>query len=782
MVHSHIHTEHLESLHHKAIASMVKDMLALPTSPATMSEYLNKHSAGNPFFVAEYLRTALDEELLWRDRSGSWQIGAPGEKEATIGDFEKLPMPTSIKDLIRSRLKLLTEPEHHVLEMAAIIGMETDVSLLISIVQCDENVFEEALQHLGRRQILLKKEPDIIFFHHAKIREVTYDNINRELKPELHHRAASTIETLPTNRKNKFLGILGHLWEQANEREKARSCHQEYARISAQKYEYDEAEKAYNSAIRLSEPNSVERMKASYELGNNVMFAQGLFDQTYQLLNDLVTCVMALEIPDTFASILTTLGAASQKIGEVDQSRSCFEQALRLAQQQGNRHLECRILISFADFQSGQGETSHALKNYDTALQLARKLGDSEKETDAICGIAAEYIELGRYDEARPFQLEALAIAREQNKHHDICSQLNNLAHIDIDKGLFPDALKKLTESYELSKKSGDRQSEANALGHLAVIATRQKDLDRAYEMYIQYHEITRITHDIEAEAAALNCMGNILIQREQLEEARKKFEESKVIAEKLRNPRLRSTVFHELGSIFHHQGKIEEAIAQFEECLVLSRQLGDKMDTGRSLSCLANIYRVEGEFDKAQPLFQEALSIARELHIPRGIIIILINYAALSLEKGEIDPIPAMYEEALDLTRQVNDTINEAKILGEWAGLTSLIEDEQERAEELICRAEHIFRDIRETTLLSQYLIEHGFIALAKGQSSVNLAAEAKKYLPTIPELPQALLRKKLDHLEKAQQAFDNKENHKLFRGRLRDCLPAGIKTYLDI
>ncbi|MGZ3460052.1 MAG: serine/threonine-protein kinase, partial [Archangium sp.] len=84
----------LGQLDEPMVARMVEDMLALPSPPGSFVRFLTTRSAGNPFFVAEYLRTAIDERLLFRDVFGQWQVAAGGEALERL--HEALPLPGAL--------------------------------------------------------------------------------------------------------------------------------------------------------------------------------------------------------------------------------------------------------------------------------------------------------------------------------------------------------------------------------------------------------------------------------------------------------------------------------------------------------------------------------------------------------------------------------------------------------------------------------------------------------------------------------------------------------------
>ena len=56
--------------------------------PPVFARFLSRQSEGNPFFIAEYLRAAIDAGLLFRAPSGEWLF------EAGIGEFANLGLCT----------------------------------------------------------------------------------------------------------------------------------------------------------------------------------------------------------------------------------------------------------------------------------------------------------------------------------------------------------------------------------------------------------------------------------------------------------------------------------------------------------------------------------------------------------------------------------------------------------------------------------------------------------------------------------------------------------------
>jgi serine/threonine protein kinase/tetratricopeptide (TPR) repeat protein len=187
--HDHAYDISLSRLEPSAIASMARDMLAVATPPADLVEYISALSGGNPFFVAEYLRTAVHERLLARNRFGQWRM-------AELADLGSLPLPISVEGLIRQRLKTATPHARRCLDAAAVVGRVSDVRLLADVLKWgDDDRLASAINELIERQLIEETEPGRLRFLHDKIREYTYEDIVLSERRDWHERVAESLET-----------------------------------------------------------------------------------------------------------------------------------------------------------------------------------------------------------------------------------------------------------------------------------------------------------------------------------------------------------------------------------------------------------------------------------------------------------------------------------------------------------------------------------------------------------------------------------------------------------
>ena len=183
----------LERLDRIALAEMVSDMLAVPQAPPDLTSSLWEVSAGNPFFVTEYLRALIGEKLLVRNRA-SWHAAGP-----TVS-FGRLPLPHSIHELIQRRLAGLEGASVQVLEVAAVIGRDMDLRLLTSAATAatgDAFKVELGIHILIERQILEESTGNRLRFIHGKIRDEAYRAVAEPRAREIHRDVAALLERWP---------------------------------------------------------------------------------------------------------------------------------------------------------------------------------------------------------------------------------------------------------------------------------------------------------------------------------------------------------------------------------------------------------------------------------------------------------------------------------------------------------------------------------------------------------------------------------------------------------
>jgi tetratricopeptide (TPR) repeat protein len=467
------------------VGAIAGDMLALEAAaPRDLSGYLARRSEGNPFFVAEYLRAAVAAGLLWRDAQGRWQVAEPAETRATARDYDALPLPHSLQELVGRRLQDLSEAARGLLDAAAVLGRETGLGLLGRILSDPEPQLFDASAELLRRQVLEEAGPGDLRFVHDTIRKVAYERIGPAQRSSLHRSAAEALEALPDQEAR--LAELAHHWEQAGELLLARERALAAARRARRCFAYGEAERLYRTHLRLTPRPTPESIQARNELGWDVLSVQGRGrDALPELLLALEEARGLGDRPSTAVS-LSSLGKLYWTIGRNEEATAAFERALELARELGDRQLEGNVLDSLGVLHTHRGQVKKARQLFEQALDIARAQGDRQLEAQTLANLAVVDCYEGRLSEARALSQQGLSIVQAIGDRIWEGYTLDNLGVIDFRAGQLEPAHVQFEQAVAIARQVGDRRLEGIGVGHLAMVRVEQGSLASALELFNQ--------------------------------------------------------------------------------------------------------------------------------------------------------------------------------------------------------------------------------------------------------------------------------------------------------
>lgn len=585
-----------------AVGSIVRDMLALGHPPESFVEYLTRRSEGNPFFVAEYLRAALMDGLLERDRRGCWLIAEQSLEVRAIASeqqqptFDELiPLPRSLHELIARRLQGLPAEARRVTEAAAVIGRKVDPLQLRHMTSLEEHSMLAAISDLLGRQILEEVGNGELRFVHDQIREVAYTNIEASLRSHLHGEAARHLESSPNGKTAH--AALGYHWECAGAPERARPAYLEAARKARDSYSDQEAERLYLSYLRLADELDSERIQARIELGHDVRHLRR--NRRHEALADLKTaleearavadrsaqaaCLQrlgavllgtaqseqirryfeeSLELSRTIgdrqveAMSLSGLGKLHKHLGQVVISRGFNQEALAIERELGNRTNEGIVLGNLATLDHAQGHHESARSLYEQALLVHQDVGDLLSESRVLCNLAILESSLGEYVQSREHYVRALAIAREIGNRRSEAVTLSNLTSLEQELGEIPSAIEHGEQALAIFREVGDRHFEGSTLVGLAHHHGIRGELEIAQELFEQAIALLRETGDRNFEGIA--CLYSAVLARRtaQLATAEANLNRARAIFDELASKIWITVCLCELGHLNLAQGK----------------------------------------------------------------------------------------------------------------------------------------------------------------------------------------------------------------------------------
>lgn len=446
----------LRRLDDDAVASYVRGVLGERPDLAALTARIQQEAEGLPLAVVEYTRWIAD---AGHDSADEW------------------PIPSGVRELVRSRLDGLSDTARQVLTAAAIAGHDVDEDLLRRIAGRTEEETVAGLEELVERGLLRAAAAGRGFdLAHDRIRTVAYDDTNPARRRLLHARAADALAARV--RARPVSGVAGVIAEHARlgGREEEAAVWSVRAGDHARTvFANAEALQHYEQALALGHPDAASvhaRIARLDVLTGDYAAALASYETAAAHATD----------PLALAAVEHELGTLHLRRGSWALGRVHLEAALGAAEDR-DVSLAARITADLALLELTAGDPDRAAPHTETALRLAEEAGDRYAVAQArnVAGLLAR--RRGRVAEAQRHLEHAAALASTAEDPTAYIAALNNLALTTADAGDGDRAVQLLTTALERCEQQGDRHRRAAILNNLADLHHREGDDGRSMEL-----------------------------------------------------------------------------------------------------------------------------------------------------------------------------------------------------------------------------------------------------------------------------------------------------------
>jgi adenylate cyclase len=200
----------LTPLESKAVSELLHDLLGSSPGLASLADLIYVHTAGNPFFTEEVVRSLIESDTLKGTR-GAYQLVAP---------INSLKVPATVQAVLAARIDRLPEREKRLLQVASVIGKDFAEPLLAAVAELPTNELKAALAGLYRAELIYERAsyPAAEYaFQHPLTQEVALGSQLRERRRQVHAAVAHAIECQDAARLDERAALLALHWEGAGE-------------------------------------------------------------------------------------------------------------------------------------------------------------------------------------------------------------------------------------------------------------------------------------------------------------------------------------------------------------------------------------------------------------------------------------------------------------------------------------------------------------------------------------------------------------------------------------
>ncbi|HEY7340867.1 MAG TPA: tetratricopeptide repeat protein [Ktedonobacterales bacterium] len=352
--------------------------------------------------------------------------------------------------------------------------------------------------------------------------------------------------------------------------------------------------------------------------------------------------------------ILNNLGTLARRLGQPDEARRYYEQALAIRREVGDRAGEAVTLSNRGLLADGRGQKAEAKAYYEQALAIQQEIGARSGAGITLNNLGALADDLGQKEQARSYYEQALAILQEVGNRAGEGSTLNNLGELARSLGQLEQARDYYEQALAITREVGNRAMEGTTLNNLGTLTYGLGQPDEARDYYEQALVIRREVGDRAGEGTTLNNLGLLANHLGQPDEARDYYEQALVIFREVGDRHGEETTLGNLGVLSMSLGRLDEAARYFEQDLGITREVGDRSGEGTTLNNLGGLARSLGQSEQARDYYEQALAIHREVGNRAMEGTTLNNLGGLAYGLGQPEQTRRYFEQALAIFEEI--------------------------------------------------------------------------------------------------------------------------------
>ena len=605
-------------------ADSAQDLLAAVLGDApelnTLKQLLITHSGGNPFFLEEIVRTLVETEVL---------IGSTGAY-SLMKTVPTIKVPDTVEAVLAARLDRLKAEDKHLLQSAAVIGMDVPHKLLAAVGDTPSEELASGLMHLQSSEFLYETNlfPEIEYtFNHALTHEVVYGSLLTEQRLELHARIADAIEDLYAERLSEQIDRLANHAFRGGQWERAIKYLRQASNKAADGSAYEEAANNLESALEAVAhlPEGQEKL----ELGVDIRFALrsslqpiGEHDRAFTYLRQAEKLTLELEDRNRLGWASAYLCQYLWWDHDAQNAEQMGQRALTIASDLDDVALEAATNFFLGQGFFNVGKYTRTIERGERSVTLLK--GEYAYERLGLTGLpsvlsriylAWALTELGRVSEAFTIADEAVAIATTADQAYSLAAAYLGLGQIHITQGAFAQAIPVLEGVIELCKKSSLLLIEKPATALLCMAYASEDRSTDALSLANSCLPSDRklVIFDTPTSVAA---SGIVFLLTGKMEEAEQVATSIAKIVEQHGYRGNQAKIAQLLGDIYtiHSPSKTEKAIDRYNQAISLANKLQMKPLAAQCNRSLGLLHKVNENYEEARPYLTQAVQLFRDM------------------------------------------------------------------------------------------------------------------------------------------------------------------------
>jgi adenylate cyclase len=355
------------------------------------------------------------------------------------------------------------------------------------------------------------------------------------------------------------------------------------------------------------------------ELEDAVRVAKGIGDT--QALSQCAVELSALGTTQARALSANARGIAAMFADKHADALECYDVALGLYQELGDRSGAARVIGNIGSVQLELGSFKEALENYQRALDVHIERGERNSVAIMSMGIGNVHRSTDNYSAALEWYHRALQIYKECEDRMGEAGVSKGIGNVHSSTGNYPAALEFYHRALHLHEEQGDRLGAARVTASIGLVYNRFGNYDAALE---QYHRALAVHDELGTRSDIAMVCSNI-------------------------------------GSVHGNTNNHTAALEYFRRALPLFEEMGFQLGVAGVTSNIASALAHSGSLTEAEALLHTL--DAMEINVPGIVLTREEARASLQEQTGNTEDAMATFQAALEIARTHGLALEQAGI-----------------------------------------------------------------------------------------------------------------------
>jgi signal transduction histidine kinase/tetratricopeptide (TPR) repeat protein len=318
---------------------------------------------------------------------------------------------------------------------------------------------------------------------------------------------------------------------------------------------------------------------------------------------------------------LTYLGLNYQNLDDLDSAHYCFERALVLLQNGGNRYYESFLYIVMADYYEIKGDPENQIPFLRKCWDIREKGKDKRVLSYVGVRIAAYHAAKGEYEMGLSYLKRSQdALGKDTVDNEEICVIRQERATIFARQGYYLRALKLFHEAKAYYEQNSFPLELTNLLSDTGDVFAELSNYETSLKNYFEGLKIAEANHYDYQRIKILLQIGWVYSSLEQYTLARQFVEKAIPEAKSRHHQKEESYAYNLMGIILVYQSHYDEARMYFDKALELRQKNNDQLGMAGALSNIGWLLEKQNNLAAALKYQHDALAIEEKLNHRIGI------------------------------------------------------------------------------------------------------------------------------------------------------------------